>query len=129
MHARLRTLEAARLGTSVETLQARIDASAEPVTDADVNAFHHQRGLTQPLAEIAPNIRAHLERQAIETVRASAYGDLERRYAVTYLLEPLRYKVEADGLPTNGPVDAPVTIVEFSDFECPYCARLLPGRR
>lgn len=37
--------------------------------------------------------------------------------------EPNRLTVEVDDDPALGPEDAPVVIVEFSDFNCPYCQR------
>ena len=39
-------------------------------------------------------------------------------------MEPARIAVATEGRPSRGAPDAPVTIVEFSDFECPYCATL-----
>lgn len=36
------------------------------------------------------------------------------------------YPIGIDASPVRGDADGPVTIVEFSDFQCPYCARAAP---
>jgi protein-disulfide isomerase len=36
---------------------------------------------------------------------------------------PTRLEVSADDDPALGPADAPITIIEFSDFNCPYCEK------
>ena len=127
VHARLHAMEAARLDIAEKALSARIHATVEMVTDADVLAHHRRAGVTEPLMVVASEIRADLERLALRRAHIAAYGEMERRYEVEYLLEPLRSDVAADGFPSRGPAGAAVTIVEFSDFECAPCAQLQPS--
>lgn len=49
--------------------------------------------------------------------------DLEAKHEVVYLLEPFRVDLDNTGSPSLGSESAAVTLVEFSDFECPFCSR------
>jgi protein-disulfide isomerase len=90
-------------------------AEIEPVYDGVADKYP---GMTkdQALAEIADGIR----RQRLGTRRAQFIKELRAAAGVKVNLEPPRVAVKAEG-PARGSASAPVTIVEFSDFECPFC--------
>ena len=69
-----------------------------------------------------------LDRQVIDHLRAQAEvryfrGILDAASFQVHLVapDPPLVEVSVDDDPAKGPEDAPVTIVEFSDFECPAC--------
>ena len=58
---------------------------------------------------------------AVITVAAQPSGPVAQAPIDTPTPQYVRYKVPTDGFPSLGPANAPITIVEFSDFQCPYC--------
>jgi protein-disulfide isomerase len=56
-------------------------------------------------------------------------AELRARIPSSIALLPPRVAVDVAGSPSRGPADAPVTIVEFSEFQCPFCRRVLPTLR
>jgi protein-disulfide isomerase len=58
-----------------------------------------------------------------EELRGKLFADAD----VRILLQPPRVEFTvAEGTPSRGPVDAPVVLVEYTDFQCPFCTRVQP---
>jgi protein-disulfide isomerase len=121
---RLIEIEASRRGVEPdEVIPLEVEALG-PVSDEEVEAFFEENreklgGAT--LEQVRPRIRSYL----LARRQSDAVTKLREGASVTILLEPPRFSVSTDG-PSRGPADARVTIVEFSDFECPFCRRVLP---
>ena len=73
--------------------------------------------------QVTPDIVKWLKDQKGQQAQQSYLQSLRSKYKVQILLEPPRVDVAVDDDPVKGPTSAPVTIVEFSDFQCPYCSR------
>jgi len=127
--------EAKRRGVTVEALVAQeVTAKVKPVSDADVAAFvtANRHRIQGDPATLTPQIKGYLASQR-ESARRSEFVEVLRKSAqVDVRLAPppvFRAKVAADGYPARGPATAPITIVEFSDFHCPYCRAVQPTLR
>ncbi len=124
---RLLDAEAAAKGVAKDKLLAEIKPAE--VTDADAEAFYDKNKAqlpTRPKETLMPQIKAYLQQNGQQEAREKYFKTLENKYKVDYLYEPMRVEVAANGFPAKGPATAPVTIVEFSDFQCPFCSRITP---
>jgi protein-disulfide isomerase len=121
-------LEAAAKKSTPESL---LKALVVPeITAAQVQEFFdsHKSQIDKPFDVVAPQIRSYLAKDAADEARRQYLDALRTRYQAVTLLEPRREAVAASG-PVRGAAGAPVTIVEFSDFQCPFCSRLEPVLR
>ncbi len=69
---------------------------------------------------------AHRQARPQPAVRSRPPGDTRPPAADGLVLDERVYDIPIDGAPTRGPEGASVTIVEFSDFQCPFCAQSQP---
>jgi protein-disulfide isomerase len=125
---RLLAQEAKKKNVSVEQLlKTEVYAKAPEVPDSEVTAFINQnRGRLPKMddKELRLKVWDHLRTQKVNEQRMSYIDGLRGQNKVTVLLEEpagARYEVSGDRGFARGPKDAPVTIVEFSDFQCPFC--------
>ena len=128
---RLLALEAKRRKTTVEELlKAEVASKVAEVSDTEVTTFMTQNKarLQGDPAELRLKVREYLKEQKVQASHHAYLAGLKQRTKVERFLEepePVRIPVSAEGAFAQGPKDAPVTIVEFSDFQCPFCSRVI----
>ena len=130
---RLLEEEAKAKGKTVEQwYQTEYVTSVPEPSDAEAKAFYEEHKAQVPQGQsfddLKDRIKQAVRQQKLRDGMGKMLDDLKARHHVQVALqmpELPRIDVEAKG-PSRGPTNAPVTIVEFSDFQCPYCGREYP---
>lgn len=124
--------EAKKKGMSPDAyVESEVSKRVKPVTEADVVTFY-QSNTNQmqgrSLEQMSPAINRYLSEQQQETARQALIADLKKAGpAIRVSLDAPRQTVPLAATdPALGPASAPVTLVEFSDFQCPFCQRVEP---
>jgi protein-disulfide isomerase len=122
--------EAKTRGTTTAALiDAEITSKIATVGEADIVAWYNanpSRVQGAKLDQVRQPIRSVLTQQRTSQAYQSYVDKLRAKASIRISLEPPRQKVAAADGPTRGPAGAPIELIEFSDFQCPYCLRANP---
>ncbi|HSN92237.1 MAG TPA: thioredoxin domain-containing protein [Anaeromyxobacteraceae bacterium] len=118
--------------TATEYVNREVVQKLTPPSDAEVRALYERAKASgqqlPPFEQVRDDIGRFLNQQKGQMALQEFHDGLRREAGVEVLLPPYQApKVEVAAVgPSKGPASAPVTIVEFSDFQCPFCARVEP---
>ena len=122
--------EAKRRGIERTVLfEQEITSHVAAVTDADVAAWFQanpQRVQGVAIDQVRDPIKSLLTQERMQTARDTFLDKLKAKTPVRVTLEPPRQTVRAGNSPARGPANAPIEMIEFADFQCPFCLAAAP---
>ena len=124
--------EAARRKITIAALvQAEITSRITPVTAEEVTKFYEENKskLQGDQSLLEPTIKNYITGQRLQSRQLEFVKTLRSAAKVNVLLAAppiVRAQVTTAGAPVRGAAEAPVTLVEFSDFHCPFCRKASP---
>ena len=120
---------AARKLDAAAIIEQEITSKVAPPTDEDAAIFYREnrvRMQNATLDQARDTIKSYLVQQRTLSARQVYLDGLRAKTDIRITLEPPRQVVATDGRPSKGPEKAPITLIEFSDFQCPYCLSAFP---
>jgi protein-disulfide isomerase len=129
---RLLTGEAKKKNVSPEEYsRTEIISKLTTPTDAEIDKFYNENKdrINSDLATVKPQISEFLQQQQARKLENDLAQRLRSGAAIQVFLsapEPPVQRISVDDDPAHGAASAPVTVVVFTDFQCPFCAAAHP---
>jgi protein-disulfide isomerase len=122
-------IEAKKRGLSVESfVEQEIDSKVAEPSEAAIEAYYlaQQDKINARLEEVRPQLVQALKQAQIQQARQAYVAKLKDRSDLSVMLRPPSVDIAFDPARLRGSRDAVITIVEFSDFQCPFCGKIQP---
>jgi len=121
--------QAKKEGLTVEKLLERDVNSTLPPDPSDdaLRVYYEGVDTTQPFEAVKIQIIESLRQRRLIKAKAAYVQALRAKSNAVIRISPPRAPVSLAGTPVRGVKEAPVTIVEYADYECPYCQQGQPA--
>jgi len=107
--------------TTEKLLDQEVNAKIPDPSDAEIEGYYYGLKVKSPLADVKTQLKESLKQTKSQQLRQDYLKSLRADSKVVVLLSAPRVEVAYDPARMRGNAKAPVMIVEFSDYQCPYC--------
>lgn len=123
--------EAKKRNTTAQELLADLNSKVRTVSEEDALKFFNENKdrINSDFASVKPQIIEYLIQQDKDKRMGALAEQLRRDAAIQVFLnapQPPVYKIATDDQPERGNSKAAVTLIEFTDYQCPSCAQQHP---
>jgi protein-disulfide isomerase len=113
--------------TNDKLIEQEVNSKIPDPSDAQLEGYYFGLRVTSsPFEEIKPKLREAYKQAKLQEARQNYIKNLRTESNVIVQLSAPRVEVAYDPARLRGNAKAPVMIVEFSDYECPYCHQAEP---
>jgi len=114
--------------TVAELLERHVNSklAADPPDEA-LRVYYEGLDTAESFEAVKDKILGHLRQRRIAKAKTAYLQSLRAQAEIKMQLAPPKAEVSLKDTPVRGPADAPVVVVEFADYECPYCQQIQPA--
>jgi protein-disulfide isomerase len=119
--------EAHRRNISLDQLlDSEVYKDVKDPTEDQLDVYYEGLDTQEPYSAVRDDVLQHIRELRRSKARTAFVDNLRKQANINILLMPPSADVNIAKAYTNGSPDAQVTLVEFADYECPYCQKVNP---
>jgi len=112
--------------TVAELVKRDIESHIQDPTEDQLQVYYEGVGTDEPYAAVREKILGFIRQNRLKKARTEYLRALREKAGVMVSLEAPTVDIAMDGSPLRGAAQAKVRIIEFADYECPYCVQVHP---
>jgi protein-disulfide isomerase len=114
--------------TVAELLKRHVDSTlAKDPSDESLRVYYEGLDTTESFDAVRDKILDAIRQRRLAKAKTAYLDSLRRQVKIAALAKPPRAQITLKDTPVKGRTDAPVVLVEYADYECPYCQQIQPA--